>query len=103
MTEPSVGWSRYTWTNPNSHIGEQIDSYYEYLLKSWLLFGDWDCQGMWLESISAVNRYLADESGAGLWYAEADMRTGAHTATSFGALHAFFPAVLANILLQDVD
>ena len=83
------------WTNTNSHLGAEIDSYYEYLLKSWLLFGDPDCQQMWLESISAVNRYLADEDRSGLWYAEADMWSGQHTATRFGALDAFFLAVLA--------
>src|SRR2546430_17082200 len=26
------------WTDSTSHIGGGIDSYYEYLLKSWLLF-----------------------------------------------------------------
>jgi mannosidase alpha-like ER degradation enhancer 2 len=83
------------WINPNSHIGGEIDSYYEYLLKSWLLFGDRDCEQMWLESISAINQYLADETESGFWHAEADMHSGVHTATSFGALHAFFPAVLA--------
>lgn len=89
------------WTNTNSHLGAEIDSYYEYLLKSWLLFGDPDCQHMWLESISAVNTYLADEDQSGLWYTEADMRSGQHTATRFGALDAFFPAVLA--LSGDLD
>ncbi|HET9788490.1 MAG TPA: glycoside hydrolase family 47 protein, partial [Pyrinomonadaceae bacterium] len=49
------------WTNTDSHISAEIDSYYEYLLKSWLLFGDQDCKRMWLESIPAINKYLADE------------------------------------------
>jgi len=83
------------WTNPNSHIGGEIDSYYEYLLKGWLLFGDQDCERMWRESIAPANQYLADETESGLWYAEADMHGGEKTATRFGALHAFFPAVLA--------
>jgi hypothetical protein len=42
-----------------------------------------------------VNRYIADERPDGLWYGEADMTTGARTATVYGSLHAFFPAVLA--------
>jgi mannosidase alpha-like ER degradation enhancer 2 len=83
------------WTNPNSHISAEIDSYYEYLLKCWLLFEDADCQRMWLESVAAVNKYLADETGSELWYGHADMQTGKRTATTFGALDAFFPAVLA--------
>lgn len=97
------------WTNTDSHISAEIDSYYEYLLKSWLLFGDQDCKRMWLESITAVNKYLADEfvrerppqSGRELWYGRADMNTGKRTKTTYGALDAFFPAVLA--LSGDLD
>ncbi len=51
---------------------------------------------MWLESVAAVNKYLADEIGTELSYRpSADMRTGRRTATTYGALDAFFPAVLA--------
>src|SRR5256712_4171635 len=49
------------WTDTDSHISGAIDSYYEYLLKCWLLFGDEDCHRMWLDSIAAINKYLADE------------------------------------------
>jgi mannosidase alpha-like ER degradation enhancer 2 len=97
------------WTNTDSHISAEIDSYYEYLLKSWLLFGDQDCKRMWLESIQSVNKYLADEfvredsrqSSPELWYGHADMNTGKRTATTYGALDAFFPAILA--LSGDLD
>jgi mannosidase alpha-like ER degradation enhancer 2 len=83
------------WVSTASHISGGIDSYYEYLLKCWLLFGDRDCRRMWLDGVAAVNKYLADEQGGELWYGHADMRTGRRTATKFGALDAFFPAVLA--------
>jgi mannosidase alpha-like ER degradation enhancer 2 len=79
------------WVNTDSHISGAIDSYYEYLLKCWLLFGDRDCKRMWDESIIAIDKYLAD----GAWYGHADMNTGARRATTYGALDAFFPAVLA--------
>ena len=39
------------WTDPESHISGGIDSYYEYLWKCWLLFGDKDCLAMWRKSI----------------------------------------------------
>ena len=84
------------WIDPTSHISGGIDSYYEYLLKSWLLFGDKDCQKMWKSSVHAVNKYLADNTKAGLWYAQVDMNTGRKISTHFGALDAFFPAVLAR-------
>ena len=83
------------WTNTNTSISAEIDSYYEYLLKCWLLFGDEDCRKMWQESIAAINKYLADETETGLWYGHADMNTGERKATVYGALDAFFPAVLA--------
>jgi ER degradation enhancer, mannosidase alpha-like 2 len=96
------------WTNTDSHVGSGIDSYYEYLLKCSVLFGDADCHTMWEDSISKVNTYLADEQTVdrgkfrgelladnGLWYGHSDMNTGKRTATTTGALDAFFPAVLA--------
>src|SRR5213595_2701159 len=83
------------WTNTDSHISGGIDSYYEYLWKCWLLFGDKECRDMWEASIPAVNKYLADETGSGLWYGHADMQTGKRTETTYGALDAFFPALLA--------
>jgi Glycosyl hydrolase family 47 len=100
------------WTNTDSHISGAIDSYYEYLLKCSLLFDDADCKNMWLESISAINKYLMDQgiesgtvqrrngrpndsTGPRLWYGHADMNTGKRGATTYGALDAFFPAVLA--------
>src|SRR5213075_3099250 len=46
------------WTDTDSHIGGGIDSYYEYLWKCWLLFGDKDCLEMWRTSVPAVNTYL---------------------------------------------
>jgi mannosidase alpha-like ER degradation enhancer 2 len=58
---------------------------------------------MWQESIRSINRHLADEvrspgaarSNKELWYGHAEMNSGKRTATIYGALDAFFPAVLA--------
>jgi mannosidase alpha-like ER degradation enhancer 2 len=83
------------WTNTDSHISGGIDSYYEYLWKCWLLFGDKDCRDMWNASIPAINRYLADEIRGELWFGHADMQTGERTKTQYGALDAFLPALLA--------
>jgi ER degradation enhancer, mannosidase alpha-like 2 len=83
------------WTDNDSHISGGIDSYYEYLWKCWLLFGDKDCLEMWNASIPAINKYLADDTGAELWYGHADRLTGQRTETTYGALDAFFPALLA--------
>jgi hypothetical protein len=76
------------WIDADSHISGGIDSYYEYLWKCWLLFGDKDCYEMWQASISAINKYLTDEVGGELWYGHADMNTGRLTASQYGALDA---------------
>ena len=83
------------WLSPASHVGGGIDSYYEYLLKCSKLFGDSDCANMWQESRRALDKHLADNAPSGLWYGQVDMTTGRRTASEFGALHAFLPAVLA--------
>jgi hypothetical protein len=83
------------WTNSDSHISGDIDSYYEYLWKCWKLFGDKDCLEMWNTSIAAIEKYLPEEVGGELWYGHADMNTGKRGSSEFGALDAFFPALLA--------
>jgi hypothetical protein len=83
------------WLDTTSHISGGIDSYYEYLLKAWLLFGDEDCERMWKASIAALNKYVADDAPTGFWYGQVDMNTGKRVGTEFGALDAFFPGTLA--------
>ena len=97
----AINVSTGAWTDETSHIGGGIDSYYEYLLKGWLLFDDKDCERMWKSSIKAVNQYLADNAPTGFWYGQANMNSGKRTGTYFGALEAFFPGELA--LSGDLD
>ena len=89
------------WLRTDSHLSACIDSYYEYMVKCALLFDDEDCRVMWKNSYEAINTYLADTVGTQLWYGHADMNTGKRTKTWFGALDAFFPAVL--VLAGDID
>jgi mannosidase alpha-like ER degradation enhancer 2 len=56
---------------------------------------------MWETHRAAIHRYLADEVRGGLWYGYADMDTGRRTHSYYGALDAFFPAVL--VLDGDLD
>lgn len=89
------------WTNTNSHISGMIDSYYEYLIKAYLLFDDSDFKSMYDESIAAVNKYLLDSVSTGWWYAQADMNSGIKSRTVFGALDAFMPGML--VLGNDIE
>ncbi len=83
------------WVSKTSHIGGGIDSYYEYLFKCWLLFGDQDCRKMADESLKAVDLYIADTTHGALWYGQVDMDTGKRIGTTFGSLESFFPALLS--------
>lgn len=83
------------WIGKESSISGGIDSYYEYLLKGWKLFGDSDCKRMWDSSILAINAHLADTSNATLWYGHANMDTGKINVPYYGALDAFFGGALA--------
>lgn len=82
-------------TSPMSHISGYIDSNLEYMLKGSILFNDKQLSDMWTPTITAVNKYLADETPDGLWYGHADMYSGKITETSYGALDAFFAGTLA--------
>ncbi len=83
------------WTDTRSHIGCCIDSYYEYLLKASVLFGDEEAKAMWDSSLEAVNRYLVDTVGGRVWYAQADMHSGEILNRIVTLYDAYFPAALA--------
>jgi len=83
------------WTSKDSHISGGIDSYLEYQVKCMLLFSDGQCMNMAAGSIAPVRKYLPDEVNGQLWYGHVDMDTGKRGSTEYGALDAFFPAVLA--------
>src|SRR5204863_1987783 len=51
------------WTDTDSHISGGIDSYYEYLWKCWLLFGDKDGRDMLYARLQGVYKYLVVGSG----------------------------------------
>ena len=89
------------WLLPVSHVGAYIDSYYEYMYKAWLLFGDPELKAMWDASIAAVDRYVADPRPDGLWFAQVDMDTGVRLNTSTNVWDAYFPGLLA--LSGDLD
>src|SRR3990172_8409616 len=89
------------WLDRDSHLSACIDSYYEYMIKSWILFDDKDMKEMWDTSIVSIKKYLADETPSGLWFGHADMITGKRTKTWFGALDAFFPGSL--VLAGDIE
>lgn len=83
------------WTIIESMAGAYVDSYFEYLYKAWLLFGDPELKTMYDAHIGPINRYLTDSDGDLLWYGKSDMETGKRTATDITLWDAYLPGLLA--------
>ena len=60
------------WSQIDAGIGTFIDSYYEYMLKSYIMFGKEEDLLMFIEGYTAVVRFLK----RGPWYIEANMNDG---------------------------
>lgn len=84
-----------TWTNTESAIGAYIDSYYEYLYKSWKLFGDKDFKNAWEVHQKAINKYLISKQDSGWFLTHVDMNTGKEVSSTYGALDAFYAGLSA--------
>lgn len=83
------------WTMTESMVGAYADSYFEYLYKSWLLFGDPEVKAVWDSSIAAIQRHIAEPRGPLLWYGKVDMNTGRKVNADVTLWDAFFPGLLA--------
>ena len=83
------------WVSTQSHISGYIDSYYEYLFKSWLLFGDKDFKIAFDTHKKAITKYLLYPTGHGTFLRHVDMNTGKETSTTYGALDAFYAGLCA--------
>ncbi len=84
-----------TWYRTSSHISGMIDSYYEYLFKSWKLFGDEDFKKAWDIHEVAIKKYLIRKQKNGWFMAHVDMNTGKELSTEYGALDAFYAGLTA--------
>lgn len=83
------------WDNTQSHISGMIDSYYEYLYKAWILFGDKDFLDAWNSHKPAIHKYLLAKQDSGWFYQHVDMNSGNVVNTRYGALDAFYAGLLA--------
>jgi ER degradation enhancer, mannosidase alpha-like 2 len=83
------------WTNTEAHISGMIDSYYEYLFKSWKLFNDNSFYHAWNVHQLAIRKYLLRETANGTFLAHVDMNTGKELSTTYGALDAFYAGLSA--------
>lgn len=85
------------WTQKDAGIGTSIDSFYEYLLKAYLLFGDEEYLYIFQESYQAAMHYLFNDP----WYVEVNMDSAAIVWPLFNSLQAFWPGL--QVLAGDID
>lgn len=85
------------WTQKDAGIGTSIDSFYEYLLKAYLLFGDEEYLFMFQEAYAAAMNYLYTDP----WYVEVNMNSASLVWPLFNSLQAFWPGL--QVLAGDVD
>jgi mannosidase alpha-like ER degradation enhancer 2 len=83
------------WTNSKAAIGAMIDSYYEYLYKSWRLFHDRDFTTAWKVHQKAIQQYLISKQDSGWFLRQVDMNTGKELTSVYGALDAFYAGLCA--------
>ncbi|RYQ91717.1 hypothetical protein Ahy_B09g097721 isoform C [Arachis hypogaea] len=85
------------WTQKDAGIGTSIDSFYEYLLKAYLLFGDEEYLYIFQEAYAAAMHYLYHDP----WYVEVNMDSAAIVWPLFNSLQAFWPGL--QVLAGDID
>jgi hypothetical protein len=77
------------WTHLDSGIGSNQDSFYEYLFKGWLLFGDAELLQMFEDMYAAVRTHMKQ----GDWYVDVNMNKGSISLPWFTGLSAFWPGL----------
>lgn len=94
-------WSTGEWVrDPNvtsAGVGSGSDSFYEYLLKYYILSGDSKYWDMWNEAYQSILRYIKNDH----WYIDVDMDTGRPSRNWVDTFQAFFPSLM--VLAGDVE
>ncbi|KAK3260378.1 hypothetical protein CYMTET_30660 [Cymbomonas tetramitiformis] len=85
----SLNVSDGTWISLSGGIGAGGDSFYEYLMKSYILFGEDEYYDMFHDAYLAVLKHMKH----GPWYHEANMNTARPTHLQFSSLQAFWPGL----------
>ena len=81
------------WTATEAGVGGLVDSFYEYMLKGYILFGDSRLLNMFVDSYNAIQEHLSHPP----WLLDADMWTGSVVSRSYSSLAAFFAGLQALI------
>lgn len=81
------------WFESVSGIGSNSDSFYEYLLKAYLLFRKKEMYGMFSDAYTSIKRFVQ----VGDWFSDVDMFNGKLRRNRVENLHAFWPGLEASL------
>jgi ER degradation enhancer, mannosidase alpha-like 2 len=90
------------WVLPEAHIGASIDSFYEYLVKAYILFGQQDYYDKWVTGSRAIHKYTYHDG----WFLSSSTESvnggvvGDEGDYKFNSLQAFWPGL--QVLAGDV-
>ena len=85
------------WINRSGGVGAGNDSFFEYLLKAFVAFGDDEVFDIFCDAYVAVIKWYHDDG----WYHEAHLDTGKPTHLQATSLQAFWPGV--QVLIGDLE
>ncbi|XP_061474528.1 ER degradation-enhancing alpha-mannosidase-like protein 1 [Rhineura floridana] len=96
------------WVGKQSGLGAGLDSFYEYLLKSYILFGEKEDLEMFSDAYQSIQNYLRrgrevcnEGEGDPPLYVNVNMFSGQLMNTWIDSLQAFFPGL--QVLIGDVE
>lgn len=83
------------WLDPSAGVGACIDSYYEYLLKAYLMFGDKEYLEMFVDLYSSNRAHsaLSEAVGGMVWPVDVHMTSGRVVNPFISSLAAFWPGM----------
>ncbi|KAK9708768.1 hypothetical protein K7432_009418 [Basidiobolus ranarum] len=87
------------WIHPIASTGAGVDSFYEYMLKSYVLFGDAEFIQIYQQAYKAIMEQVVDKSG--YFYLNVNMYSGELAATWIDSLSAYFAGV--QVLAGDLE
>ncbi|CAG8499935.1 8066_t:CDS:10 [Paraglomus occultum] len=87
------------WIHVASGVGAGIDSFFEYLLKAYALFGEEEYYEVFLQAYTAIKKYIRDSSG--YLYQNINMHNRAIMSSWVDSLAAYFPGL--QVLAGDVE
>lgn len=87
------------WVYAASSVGAGIDSFFEYLLKAYVLFGEDEYYDMFEDAYSSIMTYIADPNG--YLYRNVDMSSAQLMSHWVDSLSAFWPGL--QVLYGDLE